>query len=364
MIPFSDFYKGRKVFLTGHTGFKGAWLALWLHALGAEVAGYALAPPSEPNLFEAAGVANRILHVSGDILDVDALDRAMAESRPDVVFHLAARSLIPESREYPMETLRTNVIGSANVLEAVRRTDSVRAVVCISSDKCYDNLDQPWGYRETDRLGGHDPYSASKGAMELVCSSWSRSFFLPEGRVGSATVRAGNIIGGGDFGAHRLVPDYVRAVREGRPLDIRRPNVIRSWQHVLEPLSGYLWLAVRLAGDPARFSGAWNFAPADNSCSVETLVETIHCLSGMGSWKAVPGEDREPHEASMLKMCSDKAAALLQWKAVLDLERTVDMTMRGYGPFLGREFDAGEVCLGQIDEYTAFAARKGMPWAL
>lgn len=266
MIPFSDFYKGRKVFLTGHTGFKGAWLALWLHSLGAEVTGYSLAPPSEPNLFEAADVAARIRHLTGDILDADALDRALDESRPEVVFHLAARARIPESYELPMETLRTNVIGSANVLEAVRRTDSVRALVCASSDKCYDSLDQPWGYRENDPLGGNDPYSASKGAMEHICASWSRSYFIPEGRVGAATARAGNILGGGDFAAHRLVPDYVRAVREGRILEIRRPNVVRSWQHVLEPLSGYLWLAVQLAGDPARFSGAWNFAPADNSC--------------------------------------------------------------------------------------------------
>jgi CDP-glucose 4,6-dehydratase len=200
--------------------------------------------------------------------------------------------------------------------------------------------------------------------MEHICASWSRSYFIPEGRVGTATVRAGNIIGGGDFATHRLVPEYVRAVREGRILEIRGPNVVRSWQHVLEPLSGYLWLVVQLAEDPARFSGAWNFAPADNACSVETLVETIHCLSGMGGWKAVSGEEPGPREADMLKLCSDKAAVLLQWKAVLDLERTVDMTMRGYGPFLGRERDAGEVCLEQIEEYTAFAARKGMPWAL
>jgi CDP-glucose 4,6-dehydratase len=364
MIPFSDFYRGRKVFLTGHTGFKGAWLALWLHSLGAEVTGYALAPSTEPNLFEAADVADRIRHVAGDILDAEALDRAMAESRPEVVFHLAAQALIPESIERPLETLQTNVTGSANVLEAVRRTDSVRAVVCASTDKCYDDLDQAWGYRENDPLGGHDPYSASKGAMELVCASWNRSYFIPEGRVGAATVRAGNLIGGGDFGAHRLVPDYVRAVREGKILDIPRPGVVRQWQHVLEPLSGYLWLASRLVGDPARFGGAWNFAPADNTCSVQTLVETIRRQSGMGGWRSTAVEGQGEREAGMLKLCSDKAAVELQWKAVLDLERTVGMTMRGYDPFLGREFDAGEVCLGQIDEYTAFAARKGMPWAL
>jgi CDP-glucose 4,6-dehydratase len=363
MIPFSNYYKGRKVFLTGHTGFKGAWLALWLHSLGAEVTGYSLAPQSDPNLFEAADVAGRIRHIDGDILDAEALDRAMAESSPEVVFHLAAQALIPDSLERPIETLQTNVMGSANVLESVRRTDSVRAVICASTDKCYDNLAQPWGYRENDPLGGHDPYSASKGAMELVRDSWNRSFFRPEGRVGSATVRAGNILGGGDFGAHRLVPDYIRAVREGRILEVRRSNAVRQWQHVLEPLSGYLWLAANLAGNPARFGGAWNFAPADNTCSVESLVETIRSVSRVGGWKAVPGEPPAT-EDERLKLCSDKAAVELRWKAVLDLERTVDMTMRGYDPFLGREFDAGEVCLGQIDEYTALAARRGMPWAL
>ncbi|WP_319584414.1 CDP-glucose 4,6-dehydratase [uncultured Pseudodesulfovibrio sp.] len=364
MIPFSDYYSGRRVFLTGHTGFKGAWLALWLHSLGAEVTGYSLVPPSEPNLFEAADVADRIRHVNGDILNAEALERAMAESRPEVVFHLAAQALIPDSLEHPLETLKINVMGSANVLEAVRRTDSVRAVVCASTDKIYDNLAQPWGYREIDPLGGHDPYSATKGAMELVCASWNRSFFLPEGRVGSATVRAGNYIGGGDFGAYRLVPDYVRAVRDGRILEIGRPNLVRQWQHVLEPLSGYLWLAVKLAEDPARFGGPWNFAPADNTCSDETLVETIRSVSRMGGWKVVPGDGRDGSEEGVLKLCSDKAAVELQWKAVLDLKRTVDMTMRGYDPFLGREFDAGEVCLGQIDEYTALAARRGMAWAL
>jgi len=363
MIPFSDFYKDRKIFLTGDTGFKGAWLALWLHSLGADVTGYSLTPPSEPNLFEAAEVADRIHHVTGDILDADGLERAMAESRPEVVFHLASQALTAESRERPMQTLQANVIGSANVLEAVRRVDSVRTVISASSDKCYDNLSQPWGYREIDPLGASDPYSASKGAMELVCAAWNRSFFLPEGRVGSATVRAGNVIGGGDFGPQRLVPDYVRAVREGRILEIRMSHVLHSWLHVLEPLSGYLWLGVQLAGDPANFGGAWNFAPQNNVCSAETLVETIHCLSGMGGWKAV-ADGGEPHEESLVKLCGDKAALELQWKAVLDLERTVDMTMRGYGPFLGRELDAGEVCLGQIDEYTALAARRGIQWAL
>lgn len=363
MASFADFYRGRKVFLTGHTGFKGAWLALWLESMGAEVTGYSLEPPSEPNLFEALNLASRIRHVTGDILNAEALEAAMAESRPDVVFHLAAQALVLDSYERPMDTLRTNVLGSANVMEAVRRTDSVRTLVLITTDKCYDNLEQPWGYRENDPLGGHDPYSASKGAMEIVCASWNKSFFIPEGRVGAATVRAGNVIGGGDFGAHRLVPDYVRAVRAGKPLEIRMPHAVRPWQHVLEPLSGYLWLAVRLAGDPKRFAGAWNFAPADNACTVETLIETVRRLGGVGEWRDVSEGSTAPHEAGMLKLCSDKAALYLQWKAVLDLEQTVNLTMRGYGPFLGKG-DAAATCLSQIEEYTAHAARKGQPWAL
>ena len=365
MAPFNDYFKGKRVFVTGHTGFKGAWMALWLQALGAEVTGYALQPPSTPSVFEAVRLDERINHVHGDILDADALSSAMNAAQPQVVFHLAAQALVLESYECPVETLQTNIIGSANVMEAVRGTDSVETLVLITTDKCYENREQPWGYRENDPLGGHDPYSASKGAMEIVCAAWNNSFFIPGGRVAAATVRAGNVIGGGDFGAHRLVPDYVRAVMDGKPLEIRMPEAVRPWQHVLEPLSGYLWLAAMLAREPEKYRGAWNFAPGDNTCSVRELVETIGRVSGMGTWKDASAGTEAPHEASILKLCSDKAAAVLRWKAVLGMEQSVDMTMRGYAPFV--EGDAGRmagVCEEQFLEYTRMAAEKGLPWAL
>lgn len=366
MASFTNYFHRKKVFITGHTGFKGAWLAIWLEALGAEVTGYSLAPPSSPNLFEAAGLQGRITHCHGDILDAKALNNAMAESQPDLVFHLAAQALVLESYTNPVETLQTNVIGSANVMEAVRKTESVKTLVSITTDKCYDNLEQPWGYRENDPLGGHDPYSASKGAMEIMCASWNKSFFIPEGRVGAATVRAGNVIGGGDFGAYRLVPDYVRAVFDNKPLEVRMPHAVRPWQHVLEPLSGYMWLAVMLDQEPANYTGAWNFAPGDNACSVKELVETVKRVSGVGDWKDLSDKnDKAPHEASMLKLCSDKAASQLRWKAVLDIEQTIDMTMRGYMPFIQAETEKMfSVCRQQIEEYTSLAAERKIPWAL
>jgi CDP-glucose 4,6-dehydratase len=365
MAPFHDHFNNKKIFITGHTGFKGAWLSIWLDALGAEVTGYSLAPPSEQSLFEATGLAGRITHIHGDIRNADSLAEAMGQAQPDIVFHLAAQSLVIDSYSDPINTLKTNVLGSAIVLEAVRKTQSVRTVVSVSTDKCYENHEQAWGYRENDPLGGHDPYSASKGAMEILCASWNRSFFLPEGRVAAATVRAGNVIGGGDFGANRLVPDYIRAVMAKRPLEIRMPQAIRPWQHVFEPLSGYMWLAVMLEEHPGDYHGAWNFAPFDNSCSVRDLVETIARVSATGSWQDCSDRNKGPHEAGILKLCSDKAASLLKWKAILDIEQTVDMTMRGYRPFIEDSLDGmHQLCLDQIDEYCALARKAGMAWAL
>lgn len=365
MAPFQGFYENKRVFVTGHTGFKGAWLAVWLKSLGAEVTGYSIEPPSTLNLFEAAGLEQEINHVHGDILDTDTLNKAMAEACPAVVFHLAAQPLVLDSYTKPLETLQTNIIGSANIMEAVRKTDSVTTLVNITTDKCYDNKEQPWGYRENDPLGGHDPYSASKGAMEIICASWNKSFFIPEGRVAAATVRAGNVIGGGDFGDMRLVPDFIRALMDGKPLEIRMPQAVRPWQHVLEPLSGYMWLAAKLTEAPAKFTGGWNFAPGDNACTVEELVETLIRVSDRGEWKDISEKSEMPHEASMLKLCSDKAASMLKWKAILDLEQTMDLTMRGYEPFIDNDQNNMlDTCNKQIAEYTALAAEKGQPWAL
>ncbi len=364
MAPFSKFYQGKRAFVTGHTGFKGAWLALWLKSLGAEVTGYSLEPPSTPSLFEAIGLDREITHVHGDILDSTALDKAMAKAAPHIVFHLAAQPLVLDSYTKPLETLETNILGTARVMEAVRKTESVTTLVNITTDKCYENKEQPWGYRENDPLGGHDPYSASKGAMEIICASWNNAFFQPEGRVGAATVRAGNVIGGGDFGAMRLVPDYVRGIMADKPIEIRMPHGVRPWQHVLEPLSGYLWLGVKLTETPTAFTGAWNFAPVDNACTVKTLVETIGQVSGLGTWKDISESSTAPHEATLLKLCSDKAAARLKWKAILSLKETVDLTMRGYTPFIENAQDTmRDTCLGQIAEYTTLAAQRNQTWA-
>lgn len=364
MAPFNDYFKGKRVFLTGHTGFKGAWMALWLKALGAEVTGYSLEAPSTPSVFESVGLSRRIRHIHGDIRDAAGLGKAMADARPQVVFHLAAQALVLGSYSQPVETLQTNVIGSANVMEAVRATGSVESLVLVTTDKCYENREQPWGYRENDSLGGHDPYSASKGAMEIVCASWNNSFFIPEGRVGVATVRAGNVIGGGDFGVNRLVPDYVRAVLDDRELEVRMPGAIRPWQFVLEPLSGYMWLAAMLGSDPKRYRGAWNFAPGDNTCTVRELVDAVGRISGVGAWKDCSAGHEGPHEASILKLCVDKAAAILKWKAILDIDQTVEMTMRGYAPFIeGHPERLAEVCERQCDEYERLAAAEGLAWA-
>ncbi|HBE94812.1 MAG TPA: CDP-glucose 4,6-dehydratase [Desulfovibrio sp.] len=364
MQAFSQFFEGRSVFVTGHTGFKGAWLSLWLTLLGAKVTGFSLAPPSTPSLFEATGLARHMDHVHGDIRDRAALKAALVRSQASVVFHLAAQALVLPAYRSPLETVEVNVLGSANVLEAVRETESVSTLVCVTSDKCYENREQVWGYRECDPLGGHDPYSASKGAMEILCSSWARSFFQPEGRVAAATVRAGNVIGGGDFGADRIIPDFIRAILAGRPLGIRNPGAVRPWQFVLEPLGGYLWLAALLSRDPARYGGAWNFAPADNTCSVRELVDLFVRAGGAGTWEDASEGKNARHEAGLLRLSSDKARAVLGWKSVLDIEQTAAMTMAGYLPFLRGQTDAcRELCLGQITEYTQLAARRNAAWA-
>lgn len=364
MQAFFDFYRGKKVFVTGHTGFKGSWLAFWLTLLGADVTGFSLEPPSDPSLFEALNLASRVNHAHGDVRDRDSLRAAMRRSGAEVVFHLAAQALVLPAYRSPLETVEVNVLGSVNVMEAVRETESVTALVCVTSDKCYENREQVWGYRECDPLGGHDPYSASKGAMEILCSSWARSFFGPEGRVAFATARAGNVIGGGDFGADRIVPDFIRAVLADKPLTVRNPGAVRPWQFVLEPLSGYLWLAALLSRDPARYGGAWNFAPRDNTCPVRELADLMVRAGGTGSWRDASGGSAAKHEAGLLRLCSDKALAFLGWRSVLDIERTARMTMRGYEPFLrGRTEECRGLCAEQIAEYTRCAEELDLAWA-
>ncbi len=315
-----SFWRGRRVFVTGHTGFKGSWLCLWLQHLGAEVSGYALAPATNPSLFEAASVARGMHSVTGDIRDAAALHAAMSAASPEVVIHMAAQALVRESYANPVETYSVNVVGTAQVLDTVRRCPSVRAVVSVTTDKCYENLEWHWGYRETDRLGGHDPYSSSKAGAELVTAAYRSSFL--DGRqcpVALASARAGNVIGGGDWARDRLIPDILAAIQAGQAVRIRYPDAIRPWQHVLEPLSGYLVLAERLWGaEGPAYAEAWNFGPADDDARpVRWIVEQMLERWGHGQWVKAPHP--QPHEAGYLKLDCAKARARLDWRPHWDL---------------------------------------------
>lgn len=347
-------WRGRRVFLTGHTGFKGSWLALWLHQLGAEVTGFALPPPTDPSLFEAARIEELVTHVEGDIRDFGALRAAMRAAEPEVVFHLAAQSLVRLSYEQPVETYATNVMGTVNVLEAARRISGVGAFVCVTTDKCYENREQVWPYRETDPMGGHDPYSSSKGCAELVASAYRRSFFpveaVADDGLALATVRAGNVIGGGDWARDRLLPDLIRAFEKGEAPAIRSPNALRPWQHVLEALGGYLLIADRLMRDEAAFADAWNFGPADEDARpVSWIVERVQAAWGGGA-DPLPWRGYAPHEAGLLKLDTSKARSLLGWRPALPLGQAIDWIV-AWHKAVGSGADARGVTLGQIAAY-------------
>ncbi len=328
-------YAGKRVLLTGHTGFKGGWLAIWLASLKADVTGFALAPNTEPSLFEDAGVADVCRHERGDVRDLDRLRRLVREVRPEVVFHLAAQPLVRLSYELPLETLESNTLGTAKLLEAIRLERQPCAVVVVTSDKCYENRERVQGYREDDALGGHDVYSMSKGAAELVVQSWRRSFF-PPGRladhgVAIATARAGNVIGGGDWARDRIVPDAIRALSAGCPVPVRKPGAIRPWQHVSEPLGGYLLLGAKLLGpDAPRYCEPWNFGPAPQSARpVAEVVQAVVEAWGSGSWSPSP-QANAPHEAEVLRLSIDKAFARLGWWPRWGLREAVVRTVAWY----------------------------------
>ena len=321
----SSFWQSKRVLITGHTGFKGSWLSLWLQCLGADVVGYALDPPTEPNLFETAKVAEGMSSIAADVLDKSALKSAIEKHQPEVVFHLAAQSLVRESYKNPVETFSTNVMGLVHLLEAVRTTHGVRAVVCVTSDKCYQNREWVWGYREDEPVGGYDPYSSSKGCSELVAAAYRNSFFnereYSQHEVAVATARAGNVIGGGDWAKDRLLPDLIRSVSRGEDIVLRNPHAIRPWQHVLDPLSGYLMLAESLFKHGPRFSEAWNFAPAE-SHTVTQVVRQLLSLWG-SQVSAKHDQSRQPHEDPYMILDSTKARVKLDWKPLLDLRTSL-----------------------------------------
>lgn len=307
------FWRGRRVFLTGHTGFKGSWLSLWLQSMGAEVHGYALAPETNPALFEVADVARGMHSTLGDVRDDAALHATMAAARPEIVLHLAAQPLVPLSYAAPVDTFATNVMGTVHLLEACRQVPGIRAVVVVSSDKCYENREQPQGYRESDPMGGHDPYSASKGCTELVVASYRRSFLAASG-IPVASARAGNVIGGGDWTPSRLVPDVLAAFAAGSPVTLRNPGAIRPWQHVLDPLSGYLLLAQRLVESGPAFAEGWNFGPDDSDAkTVAWVVERLAAGWGPDARWAV-ADTPQVHEAHTLKLDCSKARDRLDWR--------------------------------------------------
>ena len=320
----------KKVFITGHTGFKGSWLASLLNEAGADVMGFALPPSTTVNHFDLLGLAKKIKHVEGDIRDAALLASTLYEFQPEFVFHLAAQALVRPSYDDPATTFSTNVMGSVNLLDAVRQCESVRSLVYITSDKCYENVEWIWGYRENDQLGGRDPYSASKAAAEIVFASYARSFFEQRPSLGAATARAGNVIGGGDWAVDRIIPDCIRAIEAGEPIRLRNPSATRPWQHVLEPLAGYLLLAARLYEEPQSWAGSWNFGPSTHEVrTVQNVAEIIIEHLGKGSIEIIESQT-QVHEARLLQLNCDKAHQLLDWYPRWHAEQTLEATALWY----------------------------------
>ena len=361
MDLFDSFYDGRRVFITGHTGFKGGWLSCWLSRLGSKVTGYALDNRISGGIFDQCGLAAEVDSITGDVRDFGSLKRVLETAAPEIVFHMAAQALVRVSYREPVETYQTNVMGTANLLQACRSVPSVRAIVIVTSDKCYENREWVWGYREIDPLGGHDPYGSSKACAELVTNSYLRSYFNPEQysehHVGLASVRAGNIVGGGDWAEDRLVPDCMRSISHGQPVEVRSPQAVRPWQHVLEPLRGYLLLAKALFELGGQFSGAWNFGPDDqNAKSVRWVVDRITKIWGAGSsWRVEDG--LHPHEANYLQLDCCKAKKLLGWHPAWDLERSLQATVNWYREYF-QGSDMRPVTLGQIERYSQSATNR------
>lgn len=347
------FWRGKRVFLTGHTGFKGSWLSLLLQYMGAEIIGFAMEAPSDPSLFEVAKVGESMTSLHGDIRQLDALSAAIVQYQPEIVIHMAAQSLVRLSYSVPVDTYATNVMGSVNLLEAVRHCPSVHAVVMVTSDKCYENREWPWGYRENEAMGGYDPYSNSKGCSELVTAAYRQSFYSAGGHAARvASARAGNVIGGGDWALDRLIPDMVRATQQGKPVLVRNPEAIRPWQHVLEPLSGYLTLAEKLYDGGTGLCEGWNFGPRDDDAKpVRWIAERFTKLWGSDAiW--VQDKDNHPHEAHYLKLDCSKASGSLGWTPRWALEQALHHIVNWHRAHQQGE-DMRSITLNQIDSYIA-----------
>jgi len=344
-----NFWKGKKVFITGHTGFKGSWMCLWLESMGADIAGYSLEPLSSPNLFTEADVAKNIKNTFADIRDLSALTNAISSFNPEIVIHMAAQPLVRQSYKDPVETFSTNIMGTVNLLDAIRRLDSVKAVVNVTTDKCYENKEWLWAYREDEPMGGHDPYSSSKACSELVTRAFTKSYYS-ESKIALASARAGNVIGGGDWSDDRLIPDILLAFQENNPVVIRNPKSTRPWQHVLEPIHGYLLLAERLYNGDQNFSEAWNFGPKEeDSRSVEWILDEMVLRWGDGAlW--VNDSNDNPHEANYLKLDISKANAKLGWTPKWSLDITLGHIISWHKDWI-KKMPARELCLAQIDKF-------------
>lgn len=348
-----QFYRRKRVLLTGHTGFKGAWMSLWLAHLGASVTGYALKPPTHPNFFNLCNIQEQITSMDGDIRDFDHLNSIVQKEQPEIVFHMAAQSLVRKSYLDPLETYSSNIMGTVNLLEAVRCNKCVKSVVIITSDKCYENQEWVWPYREEDRLGGFDPYSSSKACGELISQAYVRSFFDPYICKGYgpalATARAGNVIGGGDWAEERLIPDCIKALSERKSIIIRNPLAVRPWQHVLDPLHGYLLLGKALYEKGSEFNGAWNFGPQDEARSVQWIVKHLtHQWGQEAVWEL--DSNANPHEANYLKLDSSKAQSKLGWKAIWSIQKALEQTIIWYKAYLNKE-NLLDISLEQIHDY-------------
>lgn len=344
------FWRGKKVFLTGHSGFKGSWLSLWLQSMGAIVKGFALESPTNPALYHEAKIADGMESELGDIRNLAAITSSMRAFSPDILIHMAAQPLVRLSYREPVGTYSTNVMGTVHVLEAARQCQNLRAIVNVTTDKCYENREWVWGYREQEPLGGHDPYSSSKGCSELVTAAYRSSFFNTPNSASIASARAGNVIGGGDWAEDRLIPDILRAFEQGQPAVIRNPLATRPWQHVLEPLSGYLMLAEKLYSDGGAFAEGWNFGPNDNDAKpVNWIVDQLcACIPG-AKWRNEDGQ--KPHEAGLLKLDSSKAKAKLGWTPRWNIEMALSKTIEWH--FAWREMEnVSQLCLDQIRKYS------------